>query len=216
MHMEINKRAGVSSVKSKICQSVVKAVDKATGDNIPTGGAVGEIWRAAKDKEVALGWIKAHVGIPGNEAADIAAKRGAGMEEGTRVEPAVGGRTVAQTLAARKKSRYRPAWGGGAPLRWSRKACTAYTRLRTGRGNIGSWRARVGTGGPECMRCGEDEAGGDHRVFWCEEVEKERPRRKPPGESEEREWRSWEEVDEWARQKELGPEVEGWFEDIGG
>ena len=156
------------------------------------------------------------MGIPGNEAADVAAKRGAGMEEGIRVAPEVGGRTVAQTLAARRRSRYRLAWGGGAPLGWSRKACTAYTRLRTGRGNIGSWRARVGTGRLECTRCGEDEAGGDHRVFWCGMVEKERPRRRPPEEPEEREWRSWEEVDEWARQKELGLEVEKWFEHVGG
>ena len=74
----------------------------------------------------------------------------------------------------------------------------------------------MGTGGRECMRCGEDEAGGDHRVFWCEKVGKERPRRKPPEEPEEREWRSWEEVDEWARQRELGSKVEKWFEGVGG
>ena len=76
-----------------------------------------------------------------------------------------------------------------------------------GRGNIGSWRVRVGTGGLECMRCGEDEAEGNYRVFWCEKVEKEHQQWKPPIESGETEWRSWEEVSKWARQRELGPKV---------
>ena len=98
------------------CQSVVKAVDGAIGDSLPTGGAVGEIWSTTGDKEVALGWVKAQVGVPGNEAADVAAKRGAGMDEGTRVMPEVDRRTVAQSLAARRRSRYRHTWGGEAPL----------------------------------------------------------------------------------------------------
>ena len=114
---------------------------------------------------MAIGWIKVHAGIPGNEAADVAAKRGAGMEEGVRVTPADCGVELDQVLAARKKSRYRRAWGGGTPLTWSRKACTAYTRLRTGRGNIGSWREKVGTGGLECRRCGEDEIGETIECF---------------------------------------------------
>ena len=90
------------------CQSVVKAVDKAIEHALPTGGAVGEIWRAARNKEVALGWVKAHITIPDNEAADVVVKRGAGKEEGTRVAPQVGVRLVAQTLATSRRTRYRP------------------------------------------------------------------------------------------------------------
>ena len=141
------------------CQSIVKAVDKATGDGLVTGGAVGRIWGATVGKEVALGWVKAHVGIPGNEAADVAAKRGEGMDELMEVTPAVRQRTVDQVLRTRKRSRFKRAWGGGLLLEWGRCACTAYTRLRTRRGDIGSSRSRIGEGDDRCRRCRESEAG---------------------------------------------------------
>lgn len=44
---------------------------------------------------MAVGWVKAHVAILGNEAADTDARRGAGMEEGTMVVPELSLRTVA-------------------------------------------------------------------------------------------------------------------------
>lgn len=53
----------------------------------------------------------------------------------------------------------------------------------------------MGSGPLECGRCGEEEQGGEHRVFWCEEVN--RPTRRVTGEETEREWSSWLEVDEW-------------------
>lgn len=47
---------------------------------------------------------------------------------------------------------------------------------------------------------GRGERGiGEHRVFWCEEVS--RPLRKVPGEESERTWRSWQEVEDWERDK---------------
>lgn len=172
------------------------------------------ILMAAAGKTIKIAWIKAHVGIPGNEKADEAARRGAGMEEGTRVTPNAEIITVAQTLSKRKASWRRKAWGDGLPLTWSRKACSAYTRLRTGRGNIGSWRSRIGTGAIECSRCGEDEMVGEHRVFWCEATV--RPKRTPEGEGTDREWISWKEVESWARSKNEGMEVEKFFEEAGG
>ena len=192
----------------------MKAVDKAIGDGLATEGAVGRIWSVTVGKVVVLGWIKAHVGIPGNEGADAAAKRGAGMDELVKVTPAVRQRTVDQVLRTRKKSRFKRAWGGGLPLGWGRRACTAYTRLRTGRGDIGSWRSRIGEEDDRCRKCGESEAGGEHRVFWCAGIE--RPKRKFPDEEGEQEWRSWCEVEEWARTKEGGPAIEKWFEEAGG
>lgn len=55
---------------------------------------------------MAIGWVKAHVGIAGNKAADVAVQRGARMEERTGVILGVSGRTVVQVLAARRKTRY--------------------------------------------------------------------------------------------------------------
>ena len=136
------------------------------------------------------------------------------MEEDTPVTPAAPWLSVAQTLRLRKASRWKKCWGGGLPLRWGRKACTAYTRLRTGRGCIGSWRHKIGKGSIDCQRCGEDEEGGEHRVFWCKEVE--RPRRTLEGEIDEREWTSWGEVEEWGKKDKAEGDVEKFFERVGG
>ena len=51
-------------------------------------------------------------------------------------------------------------------------------------------------------------------MFCCAGIE--RPKRKLPDEEGEREWRSWCEVEEWARTKEGGPAIEKWFEEAGG
>ena len=39
-----------------------------------------------------------------------------------------------------------------------------------------------------------ERGGGEHRVLWCTGIE--RPKRKPPDEEGEREWRSWCEIEE--------------------
>ena len=89
------------------CQSIVKAIERGSGDGLVTGGAVGRIWREAADREVALGWIKAHVGIPGNEAANVTAKRRAGLEDGVTVTLRERQRIINHVLEMRKKSRYK-------------------------------------------------------------------------------------------------------------
>ena len=65
------------------CQSVVKALEKAAGEGIPIGGSVGRILGAAKGRIIKIAWVKAHIGIPGNEEADATARKGAGMDEDT-------------------------------------------------------------------------------------------------------------------------------------
>ena len=71
----------------------------------------------------------------------------------------------------------------------------------------GHWYAGV----PKVWRGG---VRGEHRVFWCEKFPK--PLRKGSGELEDRTWRSWTEVDEWARDKQVGPEVAKFFEEARG
>lgn len=58
----------------------------------------------------------------------------------------------------------------------------------------------------ECRRCGEEEHGGEHRVFWCRGVM--RPTWGKGGTEGVGEWTLWEEVvEEWAAKKQLGKGV---------
>lgn len=123
---------------------------------------MGRIWRESKAQQIAIAWIKAHIGIPGNELADRAARRGAGMDREMAVQPLERCPTVEEALRRRSRGNSKKAWGLGSTLRWSTRACTSYTRLRTGRGDIGSWRELIRSGEPECRKCGEREEGGEH------------------------------------------------------
>ena len=63
---EIGSAGGRSMLILTDCQSVVKALQKATGEGVPIGGSVGRILGAAKGRIIKIAWVKAHIGIPGN------------------------------------------------------------------------------------------------------------------------------------------------------
>ena len=136
---------------------------------------------------VKFAWVKAHVGIPGNERADQAAKfytKVVGPEALTE------GGIKQQLTAKRKAERAQVGWGKGRVAGWSRRAATRYTHCRTGKGNSRGWLREIGKeDGEECRWCGEGYEDGEHIVFHCEKLWR-------PEAERGQKWDTWEDLDD--------------------
>ncbi|KAF8419213.1 hypothetical protein EV426DRAFT_702095 [Tirmania nivea] len=143
--------------------------------------------------------VKAHVGIPGNERADVLAKEGA--EKPYPEEPQITEGGLRQEWKRMREAERKVAGtGGGRVVRWGRKARLNYVHCRTGKGNLQSWRAKLDdTVDPTCRTCGRHVETGGHVALVC-----------PRGEEIGRRWSNWEEMDErkkWAKKVKDGGEV---------
>ena len=113
-----------------------------------------------------FGWVKAHIGIDGNEKADLMAKTG--CKESLLPQVTEGGvRAYWKEVCGRERAQR--GLGSGRVVRWNRRAVLRYTHLRVGKGDVGEWRRVIGNENSLCPLCKVEEETGTYLVFRCEE-----------------------------------------------
>ena len=168
-------------------RAVKQAADRGRGRSRELVEVVDEIGsRITKGLNTEFGWVKAHVGIDGNERADLMAK--AGCRESLLPQVTEGG-VRAYWKDVRSRERAQRGLGSGRVVRWNRRAILRYSHLRVGKGDVGEWRRVIGKEDTLCRLCGVEEETGNHLVFGCRESHGLRPWN----------WTSWEEFDDKRR-----------------
>ena len=125
--------------------------------------------------DTGISWVRAHIGIKGNELADQHATfqsfRGE-IAGATRTATEGGIRRIGKE--ARASERAVKSFGLGGKVLWKRRALAAYTWFRTGRGPQRQWLHKIGKAeGPSCP-CGATIQSGEHIVWHCTIHEHER------------------------------------------
>ena len=164
-----------------------RAADKGRGRSRDLVEVVDEVGRRiTKGLSTRFGWVKAHVGVDGNECADLMAK--AGCRESLLPQVTEGG-VRAYWNDVRSQGRAQQGLGSGRVVQWNRWAVLRYTHQRVGKGDVGEWRRVIGSEDTVCRLCGVEEETGTHLVFGCGESYEIRPW----------DWTSWEELDDKRR-----------------
>ena len=135
------------------------------------------------EQPVMLAWIKAHIGINGNERADKMAKEASMHQSGNKVTEG-GIKAVWQEM--RRNERRVEGFGKGRIIGWNRTSVTAYSHMRTGKGRLRGWREKIGKADFGFCQCGAGMTEtGTHAAFGCIQ-----------GERWGRRWSTWRQMDQ--------------------
>ena len=177
----------VLSDSTAALRAIKRAADNGRGRSRDLVEVVDEVGRRiTKGLSTQFGWVKAHVGVEGNERADLMAKTG--CRESLLPQVTEGG-VRAYWKDVHRRERAQRGLGSGRVVRWNRRAVLRYTHLRVGKGDVGEWRRVIGNEDTLCRLCGVEEETGTHLVFGCVESYGLRPW----------DWTSWEELDDKRR-----------------
>ena len=90
--------------------------------------------------------------------------------------------------------------GMGRVAKWGRKAVRLYSQWRTGKGDLGEWRERIGRPEVSCRECGRLVETGFHLAFECPRWDGVRP-----GNCEA--WVDFDVLENWRYEVEIGDKV---------
>ena len=154
-----DSQAAIASVQNAAaCGSARSADLRAVVD------MVGE-WASA-GVPIRFAWVKAHVGVAGNELADEMAKLGCERDDAPVVTE---GGIRALWKAVRGAERVVVGCGMGRVVKWGRRAASRFAQMRVNKGDVGVWRERLGRGSGLCRLCKSALETGAHLVFDCRE-----------------------------------------------
>jgi len=169
-----------------------------------------------REGEVGALWVRSHIGIQGNEAAD----RRAALEglKGQRDLPEIATSEGIREKGKAWRADLRTAPGHGkGHTNWGKHALAAYTWTRTNRGPQKAWLHHIGKAAEPSCTCGHPSQDGDHLVFGCPRLATQRTRLLP------RESDTWESLDDphWVteaggegREQEKVEGIEAFFQDL--
>jgi len=172
-------------------QAAILTLKSLAEGNPPRSGIERRIKDGLERREGETGalWVRSHIGIPGNEAADRQAElsRIRGNSSGHPGTTTYEG-LMTRGRARRSASRTAPGFGKRR-TEWGKHALAAYTWTRTNRGPQKAWRHHVGKAEDPSCPCGHPSQDGDHLVFHCPQLHGPRARLLP-------EDRTWESLDD--------------------
>lgn len=124
--------------------------------------------------DTGISWVRAHIGIAGNELADRYATYQSFLGRLKQTQPTTTeGGLRTSTEAARAEERAADGYGRGTRTQWQRKALTAYTWFRANRGPQRQWLHKLGKADTGLCDCGQVPIG-DHIVWDCPRFRRER------------------------------------------
>ena len=160
---------------SKAVISVVKKARRTgkarTWDLVRLMSMITKREKEAEKGAVALGSVKSHISIHGNEMVDGMAKEEA--EKGARILQVMEGRIWQKVKGWRREERQVVGFRKGKAVSWNWRQTTMYSQLWANKGALQSWKHRIGKAGdPGCRYCEEDKAKtGDYIMFECRKWE---------------------------------------------